>query len=137
MYILGVSGLYDFGPMGCAMKANLVSLWRSHFVLEENMLEIDSTMLTPDPVLRTSGHEKRFSDYIVKDVRTGECFRANKLLENHLEKLASKPKCTPEKIKEYRDIIARVSYVICLFPPPSPSHPFFFFDFSITLNSLI
>ena len=37
MYILGVSGLYDFGPMGCAMKANLVSLWRSHFVLEENV----------------------------------------------------------------------------------------------------
>ena len=26
------------------------------------MLEIDCTMLTPDPVLHTSGHEKRFSE---------------------------------------------------------------------------
>ena len=70
------------------------------------MLEVDCTMLTPDPVLHTSGHEKRFSDYIVKDVRTGECFRASQLLEDHLEKLASKQKCTQEKIKEYKDVIA-------------------------------
>ena len=104
--------MYDFGPMGCAMKANLVSLWRSHFVLEENMLEVDCTMLTPDPVLRTSGHVERFSDYMVKDVKTGECFRADHLLEDHLEKLAADPKCAQEKIKEYKDVIAKVSHVI-------------------------
>ena len=104
--------MYDFGPMGCAMKANLVSLWRSHFVLEENMLEVDCTMLTPDPVLRTSGHVERFSDYMVKDVKTGECFRADHLLEDHLEKLAADPKCAQEKIKEYKDVIAKVSHAI-------------------------
>ena len=48
----GVAGLYDFGPMGCAMKSNLLSLWRQHFVLEEGMLEIDSCVLTPEPVLK-------------------------------------------------------------------------------------
>lgn len=37
----GVSGLYDFGPMGCAMKANLLAEWRRHFVLEEHMLEVE------------------------------------------------------------------------------------------------
>ena len=36
----GVTGQYDFGPMGCAMKANLLAAWRSHFVLEEQMLEV-------------------------------------------------------------------------------------------------
>ena len=33
----GVSGQYDFGPMGCAIKANILSLWRSFFVLEEQV----------------------------------------------------------------------------------------------------
>ena len=97
--------MYDFGPMGCAMKANLVSLWRSHFVLEENMLEVDCTMLTPDPVLRTSSYVKQFSGYMVKELRTGKCFRANQLLDDHLKKLASKRKCTQEKIKEYKKLL--------------------------------
>lgn len=48
----GVGGLYDFGPMGCAMKSNILSLWRQHFVLEEGMLEIDGCILTPEPVLK-------------------------------------------------------------------------------------
>ena len=49
---IGVAGLYDYGPTGCAMKANMLALWRSHFVLEEQMLEIDATCLTPEPVLQ-------------------------------------------------------------------------------------
>ena len=109
--VIGVAGLYDFGPMGCAMKANLLSIWRSHFVLEENMLEVDCTMLTPDPVLRASGHVERFSDYMVKDLVTGECFRADHLLEDNLERLAADPKCSQDKIKEYKDVIAKVGYV--------------------------
>jgi glycyl-tRNA synthetase len=51
----GVSGLYDFGPPGCALKANLLDLWRQHFILEEGMLHIDCTNLTIEPVLKTSG----------------------------------------------------------------------------------
>ena len=48
----GVAGLYDFGPMGCAMKANLLQVWRNHFVLEEQMLEVDTSILTPEVVLK-------------------------------------------------------------------------------------
>ena len=47
----GVAGLYDYGPSGCAIKANLIQAWRQHFVLEENMLEIASTAMTPHYVL--------------------------------------------------------------------------------------
>ncbi len=35
----GVSGLYDYGPAGCALTNNIVDVWRKHFVLKENMLE--------------------------------------------------------------------------------------------------
>jgi glycyl-tRNA synthetase len=47
-----VKGLYDYGPPACAIKANFLSLWRQFFVLEENMLEIECTALTPEIVLK-------------------------------------------------------------------------------------
>jgi hypothetical protein len=34
-----LSGLYDYGPPGTALIANMTDLWRKHFVLEEDMLE--------------------------------------------------------------------------------------------------
>ena len=93
----GVNGLYDYGPMGCAMKANFLSEWRRFFILEEQMLEVDCSMLTPSPVLVASGHVARFSDFMVKDVKTGECYRADHLIEAHLEKLLTDKKLTAEK----------------------------------------
>lgn len=58
----GVTGLYDYGPPGCALQANIIDTWRKHFVLEEDMLEVDCTMLTPSVVLETSGHVDKFAD---------------------------------------------------------------------------
>ena len=48
----GITGQYDFGPMGCAMKANMLNNWRKFFILEEQMLEVDCSILTPEPVLK-------------------------------------------------------------------------------------
>ena len=48
----GVAGLYDLGPPGCAVQANILSLWRQHFVLEEQMLEVDCTIMTKDEVFK-------------------------------------------------------------------------------------
>ncbi|KAK2880193.1 Glycine--tRNA ligase 1, mitochondrial [Arthroderma sp. PD_2] len=81
----GVSGLYDYGPPGCALQANIVDIWRKHFVLEEDMLEVDTSMLTPHEVLKTSGHVDKFADWMCKDPKTGEIFRADHLVEEVLE----------------------------------------------------
>ena len=81
----GVSGLYDYGPPGCSLQANLIETWRKHFVLEEDMLEVDCTMLTPHEVLKTSGHVDKFADWMCKDPKTGEIFRADHLVEEVLE----------------------------------------------------
>ena len=35
------------------------------------MLEVECTSLTPEYVLKASGHVDRFSDFMVKDVKTG------------------------------------------------------------------
>ncbi|CAG8511753.1 3350_t:CDS:10 [Ambispora gerdemannii] len=81
----GVAGLYDYGPPGCALQANILDLWRRHFVLEEDMLEVDCTIITPSDVLKTSGHVEKFADWMVKDLKTGEIFRADHLVEAVLE----------------------------------------------------
>jgi glycyl-tRNA synthetase len=54
-------------------------------VLEEDMLEIDCTMLTPEKVLEVSGHVARFADWMCKDKQSGEIFRADHLVEQVLE----------------------------------------------------
>lgn len=48
----GIAGQFDFGPMGCALKSNILAFWRNFFVLEEQMLEVDCAILTPEPVLK-------------------------------------------------------------------------------------
>ncbi|XP_053119796.1 glycine--tRNA ligase [Hemicordylus capensis] len=104
----GVSGLYDFGPVGCALKNNIIHAWRQHFIQEEQILEIDCTMLTPEPVLKTSGHVDKFADFMVKDMKNGECFRADHLLKAHLQKLMSDKKCTAEKKTEMENVLTQL-----------------------------
>ena len=78
-------GLFDYGPPGCSLQANIVELWRKHFILEEDMLEVDCTMLTPREVLKTSGHEDKFADWMCKDPKNGEILRADHVVEEVLE----------------------------------------------------
>ncbi|TGJ80021.1 hypothetical protein E0Z10_g8749 [Xylaria hypoxylon] len=81
----GVSGLYDYGPPGCALQQGVIDAWRKHFVLEEDMLEVDCTVLTPHEVLKTSGHVDKFADSMCKDPKNGEIFRADHFIEEILE----------------------------------------------------
>ncbi|RCN34961.1 glycine--tRNA ligase, partial [Ancylostoma caninum] len=104
----GVTGLYDFGPMGCALKANMIQEWRKHFILEEGMLEVDCTSLTPEPVLKASGHVDRFADWMVKDMKTGECFRADHLIKNAAEKIMSDKKADEATKHALQDVLARL-----------------------------
>ncbi|CEF67770.1 Glycine--tRNA ligase [Strongyloides ratti] len=104
----GVSGLYDYGPMGCALKQNMLQVWRNHFIIEDSMLEVECSMLTPSPVFKASGHVDRFVDWMVKDVKTGECFRADHLIKNHAEKLKSDKKTSNEVKAELEDILNRL-----------------------------
>ncbi len=78
----------------------MIDTWRKHFILNENMLEMECTCLTPEPVLKTSGHVDRFTDLMVKDVETGECFRADKLLEDAIDVLIESNPTMPTEEKE-------------------------------------
>ncbi|GMH43893.1 hypothetical protein BSKO_11827 [Bryopsis sp. KO-2023] len=106
----GIAGLYDFGPPGCAIKQNIQQFWRDHFVLEEGMLEVECPAVTPEVCLQASGHVERFTDFMVTDVATGDCHRADHLLENAIEAALQDKKnpLSPEKKAEAQDILIRV-----------------------------
>ena len=105
---LGVQGLYDYGPTGCSIKANLLAAWRQFFVLEEQLLEIDCSMLTPECVLKASGHLDRFTDYMVRDVKTGECFRADHLVEAALEARRASKVSNEDDKREIDKVLSQV-----------------------------
>ncbi|EPT04869.1 hypothetical protein FOMPIDRAFT_1112855 [Fomitopsis schrenkii] len=99
----GVKGLYDFGPPGSSLQSNIIAEWRKHFIVQEHMLELDTTIITPAPVFETSGHVARFADWMVKDVKTGDVLRADHLVKNVLQdrldsdRLARDPAYQPPK----------------------------------------
>ncbi|KAI5161858.1 glycyl-tRNA synthetase [Nematocida ausubeli] len=84
----GVSGFFDFGPNMCALQNNFLSIWRNHFVLAENMLEVDTAIITPFEVLKCSGHVDKFTDLMCSDAVTGEVYRADHLVKDYLLKEA-------------------------------------------------
>jgi glycyl-tRNA synthetase len=104
----GVAGFFDYGPPGCAVKSNLQAYWRQHFVLNEQMLEVECPAVTPEVVLQASGHVERFTDLMVNDVVTKDCFRADHLVEENLEKIMADPMITPERRRELEDMLARL-----------------------------
>lgn len=79
--------MWDLQFLGCSVKNNLIAMWRQHFVVEEAMLELEATCLTPEVVLKASGHVDKFTDLLVKDVETGECYRADHLLKDRINEI--------------------------------------------------
>eukprot|EP00931_Biecheleriopsis_adriatica_P090001 TRINITY_DN64052_c0_g1_i1.p1 TRINITY_DN64052_c0_g1~~TRINITY_DN64052_c0_g1_i1.p1 ORF type:complete len:660 (-),score=157.44 TRINITY_DN64052_c0_g1_i1:70-1959(-) len=98
----GVSGFFTYGPPGCALKTNIIQQWRNHFIIEEQMMEIEDTNIMPHPVLKASGHVDRFSDFLVRDTADEKkFFRADKLLEDVMDDKLKEKGISEDKVKEY------------------------------------
>ena len=76
----GVAGFYDYGPLGVALKQKIIEQWRRIYVLEEGAIEIDSPTVTPEEVLRASGHVEHFLDLMVECRKCGGAFKVTDLL---------------------------------------------------------
>lgn len=76
----GLSGTWDYGPLGVALKRNIMNLWWRMFVDERSdMYGVDAAILMNQKVWQASGHVDTFTDPLVE---CGNCkgrFRADKL----------------------------------------------------------
>lgn len=78
----GISGFYDYGPIGVKIKRNLENFWREFFVRgEDNIFEIETSLLMPGKVWEASGHLEDFVDPLTQCERCNAMFRADDLIE--------------------------------------------------------
>jgi len=74
----GVSGLWDYGPLGALLLNNIKNLWLKKFVFEEdNIFLIDGTVLMHPKVWEASGHISHFTDPLVECKECHARFRAD------------------------------------------------------------
>ncbi len=93
----GLSGTWDYGPLGIQLKRNLTNLWWKTFVEDrEDVYGIDAAILMNPKVWEASGHVAGFSDPLVEDTKTKKRYRADHLLEE--AKVPDVTKMTPEQM---------------------------------------
>lgn len=79
----GLSGTWDYGPLGVALKKNIMNLWWKVFVEErDDMYGVDAAILMNQKVWQASGHVDTFNDPLVEDLETKQRFRADHLLKD-------------------------------------------------------
>jgi glycyl-tRNA synthetase len=79
----GLSGTWDFGPLGVTLKRNIMQLWWKMFVEDrDDMHGIDAAILMNQKVWKASGHVDTFTDPLVEDLETKQRFRADHLLKD-------------------------------------------------------
>lgn len=77
-----ISGFWDYGPIGALLKRNLIEYWREFFIKsEDNIFEIDGSVILPEKVLIASGHVKSFVDPITQCEKCKAIYRADHLIE--------------------------------------------------------
>ena len=94
-------GLFDYGPPLETLEAEVINIWRDHFIRSEKMMALKCSMLTPYQVLKTSGHVDKFADYMCKDPKTGEILRSDHLIKDVIEtRLNGDKEARGEKVAE-------------------------------------
>ena len=100
----GIAGLYDYGPLGTALKSNIVDLWRRIYGLQEGFVEIDGVNVGPEAVFKASGHVDNFTDLSVTCKACGESFRADHLAKEFHPNPDSLPKEELQKLLRENDV---------------------------------
>lgn len=76
----GLSGTWDYGPLGVQLKRNIMQLWWKMFVDDrDDMYGVDAAILMNQKVWQASGHTETFTDPLVECSNCHNRFRADKI----------------------------------------------------------
>jgi len=79
----GLSGTWDYGPLGVQLKRNIMNLWWKMFVDDrDDMYGVDAAILMNQKVWKASGHVDTFTDPLVEDLVTHRRYRADHLVKD-------------------------------------------------------
>lgn len=82
----GLANARDYGPYGALLRKNLMDIIVKTFVQErDDILLMDAALLMHPKVWEASWHVATFNDPLIDDKNTWERFRADHLIEWHIE----------------------------------------------------
>ena len=80
----GLSGTWDYGPLGVALKRNIMNLWWDFFVDgRDDMYGVDAAILMNQKVWQASGHVDTFVDPLCEDTVNHRRFRTDHILKDN------------------------------------------------------
>jgi len=87
----GLAAVYDYGPYGSQLKNNIKDYWwKSMTQMHENIVGIDAAIFMHPTTWKASGHVDAFNDPMVDNKDSKKRYRADQLIEGHMEKLMQK-----------------------------------------------
>ena len=109
----GLSAVYDYGQNGALLKNNLKAYWWAAMVrLNENIVGIDSAIFMHPTTWKASGHVDAFNDPLIDNKDSKKRYRADVLIEDHVEKLNQKiEKEVKKAAKRFGDSFDREQFV--------------------------
>ena len=80
----GLSGTWDYGPLGVQLKRNIMQLWWRRFVDErDNIYGVDAAILMNQKVWKASGHVDTFVDPLCEDTVNHRRYRTDHILKDN------------------------------------------------------
>ncbi len=80
----GLSGTWDYGPLGVTLKRNIMQLWWRHFVeSRDDMYGVDAAILMNQKVWQASGHVDTFVDPLCEDTVNKRRYRTDHILKDN------------------------------------------------------
>jgi glycyl-tRNA synthetase len=87
----GLSAVYDYGQNGSELKNNIKKYWWDSMTrLNENIVGIDAAIFMHPRTWEASGHVGAFNDPLIDNKDSKKRYRADVLIEEHLEKIEAK-----------------------------------------------
>lgn len=87
----GLSATYDYGQLGVELKNNIKNYWWKAMVnMHENIVGIDSAIFMHPTTWKASGHVDAFNDPLIDNKDSKKRYRADVLIEEHMEKIRQK-----------------------------------------------
>ncbi len=80
----GLSGTWDYGPLGVQLKRNIMNLWWRRFVDErDDIYGVDAAILMNQKVWQASGHVDTFVDPLCEDMVNHRRYRTDHILKDN------------------------------------------------------
>ena len=108
----GLSAVYDYGQNGALLKNNIKAYWWGAMVqMHENIVGIDSAIFMHPTTWKASGHVDAFNDPLIDNKDSKKRYRADVLIEDHVEKIRQKiEKEVSKAAKRFGESFDRVQF---------------------------